>query len=118
MLVLSRKVGDSIKIGDNIEIVVNRISGNRVTIGVDAPKDVRILRGEVELELDDDAVLALSSLITAIRQAKPNSPRRHTTTLLPTVTAALGDHVNFCRARFHYDEDARGLLISNFRSNR
>ncbi|MHC2066966.1 carbon storage regulator [Bremerella sp. T1] len=63
MLVLSRKVGDSIKIGDNIEIVVNRISGNRVTIGVDAPKDVRILRGEVELELDDDAVLALSSLM-------------------------------------------------------
>lgn len=65
MLVLSRKVGDSIKIGDNIEIVVNRISGNRVTIGVDAPKDVRILRGEVELELDDDAVLALSGLMNA-----------------------------------------------------
>ncbi len=63
MLVLSRKVGDSIKIGDNIEIVVNRISGNRVTIGVDAPKDVRILRGEVELELDDDAVMALSGLM-------------------------------------------------------
>ncbi|WP_144972001.1 carbon storage regulator [Bremerella volcania] len=65
MLVLSRKVGDSIKIGDNIEIVVNRISGNRVTIGVDAPKDVRILRGEVELELDDDAVLALTGLMNA-----------------------------------------------------
>lgn len=64
MLVLSRKVGDSIKIGDNIEIVVNRISGNRVTIGVDAPKDVRILRGEVELELDDDAVLALTGLMS------------------------------------------------------
>ena len=65
MLVLSRKVGESIKIGDNIEIVVNRISGNRVTIGVDAPKDVRILRGEVELELDDDAVLALTGLMSA-----------------------------------------------------
>ncbi|MEW4562679.1 carbon storage regulator [Bremerella sp. JC770] len=65
MLVLSRKVGDSIKIGDNIEIVVNRISGNRVTIGVDAPKDVRILRGEVELELDEDAVLALSGLMSS-----------------------------------------------------
>lgn len=68
MLVLSRKVGDSIKIGDNIEIVVNRISGNRVTIGVEAPKDVRILRGEVEIDLDakdDQAVLALSSLLSA-----------------------------------------------------
>lgn len=65
MLVLSRKVGESIKIGDNIEIVVNRISGNRVTIGVDAPKDVRILRGEVEVELDDDAILALTGLMNA-----------------------------------------------------
>ena len=65
MLVLSRKVGDSIKIGDNIEIVVNRISGNRVTIGVDAPKDVRIMRGEVELELDDDAVMALTGLMNS-----------------------------------------------------
>ncbi|MEX0793113.1 MAG: carbon storage regulator [Pirellulaceae bacterium] len=50
MLVLSRKIGDTIRIGDDIEIVVNRISGNRVTIGIDAPKDVRILRGEVEDE--------------------------------------------------------------------
>ncbi|MEW4453906.1 carbon storage regulator [Bremerella sp. JC817] len=67
MLVLSRKVGDSIKIGDNIEIVINRISGNRVTIGVEAPKDVRILRGEVEVDLDDhsEAVLALSGLLGA-----------------------------------------------------
>ncbi|PQO34311.1 carbon storage regulator [Bremerella cremea] len=63
MLVLSRKIGDSIKIGDNIEIVINRISGNRVTIGVDAPKDVRILRGEVEVELDDDSVAALAGLM-------------------------------------------------------
>lgn len=50
MLVLSRKIGDTIRIGDDIEIVVSRISGNRVTIGIDAPKDVRILRGEVEDE--------------------------------------------------------------------
>ncbi len=64
MLVLSRKVGDSIKIGDNIEIVINRISGNRVTIGVDAPKDVRILRGEVEVELDEDSVAALAGLMS------------------------------------------------------
>ena len=69
MLVLSRKVGDSIRIGDNIEIVVNRISGNRVTIGVEAPKDVRILRGEVEVDLDadsaEDVVMALNGLMSA-----------------------------------------------------
>ena len=47
MLVLSRKIGDEILIGDNIRLVVNRISGNRVTIGIKAPEDVHIVRGEL-----------------------------------------------------------------------
>lgn len=47
MLVLSRKVGEKIVIGDNITITVSRIAGNRVTLGIDAPSDVHILRGEL-----------------------------------------------------------------------
>ena len=47
MLVLSRKVGEEILIGDNIKLVVNRINGNRVTIGVAAPDEVHIVRGEL-----------------------------------------------------------------------
>ena len=48
MLVLSRKVGEEIVIGDNIKLVVSRVRGNRVTIGIDAPDNVRIVRGELE----------------------------------------------------------------------
>ncbi len=48
MLVLSRKEGEQLVIGENIVLTVNRISGNRVAIGVDAPRDVRIIRGELE----------------------------------------------------------------------
>ena len=48
MLVLSRRVGEKIIIGDNISIVVNRVSGNRVSIGVEAPEDVKIVRGELD----------------------------------------------------------------------
>jgi carbon storage regulator len=48
MLVLSRKVGEKLVIGNNITIVVNRVAGNRVTIGIDAPDDVRIIRGELK----------------------------------------------------------------------
>ena len=48
MLVLSRKEGEQLVIGDNIKLTVNRISGNRVAIGIEAPKDVRIVRGELE----------------------------------------------------------------------
>lgn len=48
MLVLSRKVGEKLIIGDNIVLTVNRISGNRVAIGIEAPRDVRIVRGELQ----------------------------------------------------------------------
>ena len=48
MLVLTRRTGERISIGDNIEIVVRRVTGNRVTLGVEAPRDVRILRSELE----------------------------------------------------------------------
>ena len=52
MLVLSRKVGEKLVIGDNITIVVNRVAGNRVTIGIDAPDEVRIIRGELKPTID------------------------------------------------------------------
>ena len=47
MLVLSRKQNQSIVIGDNIKLQVLKISGNTVRIGVQAPTDVKILRGEL-----------------------------------------------------------------------
>jgi len=52
MLVLTRKMGEEIVIGDNIKLVVNRIAGNRVTIGIDAPGCVAILRGELGAATD------------------------------------------------------------------
>ena len=48
MLVLSRKAGERIVIGDNIAVVVNRVAGNRVTLGIEAPQRVKIVRGELE----------------------------------------------------------------------
>ena len=48
MLVLSRKLNEEIMIGDDIRIVVQRISGNRISLGIEAPSDVRIIRGELD----------------------------------------------------------------------
>lgn len=48
MLVLSRKVGQRLVINDNITVVINRIAGNRVQIGIEAPRDVHIMRGELD----------------------------------------------------------------------
>ncbi|MEM8947213.1 MAG: carbon storage regulator [Planctomycetota bacterium] len=47
MLVLSRKVGERIHIGNDVFVEVRRVAGNRVTLAINAPKSVRILRGEL-----------------------------------------------------------------------
>jgi len=48
MLVLSRKQGERLMIGSDIVLTINRISGNRVAIGIEAPRDIRIIRGELD----------------------------------------------------------------------
>ena len=47
MLVLTRKVGDSILIGDSIKIQVVKVKGCQVRLGIDAPKETKIFRQEV-----------------------------------------------------------------------
>ena len=62
MLVLSRKVGERLVIGGNITVVVNRVAGNRVTLGIEAPDTVRIVRGELEGARGDFAHLPASKV--------------------------------------------------------
>ncbi len=50
MLVLSRKTGERIMIGDKIAITVVRISQGTVRIGIDAPRDLSVVREEVILQ--------------------------------------------------------------------
>lgn len=50
MLVLSRKVGEKLIIDGNITVEVVRVQGNRITLGLVAPADVKILRGELNAE--------------------------------------------------------------------
>mgnify|MGYP001290562746 CR=1 FL=1 len=47
MLVLRRKVGESLIVGDDIELVVLGVEGDRVKLGIQAPKDVEIVRKEL-----------------------------------------------------------------------
>lgn len=47
MLVLSRKVGEELVIGENVRVFVSRIEGNRVTLATHAPASVKIRRGEI-----------------------------------------------------------------------
>ena len=47
MLVLSRKVGDKLVIDGNITVQIVKILGNRISLGIVAPSDVTVLRGEL-----------------------------------------------------------------------
>ena len=58
MLVLSRKTGEKIYIGEDVFVEVRRVAGNRVTLAINAPKSVRILRGELKESADSFEVLA------------------------------------------------------------
>lgn len=54
MLILSRKVGERIQIGDGITVEVTAIRGGQVRLGIAAPDDAKILRGELERRERDD----------------------------------------------------------------
>ncbi|MBX7167906.1 MAG: carbon storage regulator CsrA [Pirellulales bacterium] len=47
MLVLSRKANEKIQIGDGITVTVLRIKGNQIKLGIEAPRDVRVIRSEL-----------------------------------------------------------------------
>ena len=54
MLVLTRKSNQSIMIGDEIEVSVLSIMGEKVRIGIQAPRDIPVFRKEVYLEIQQD----------------------------------------------------------------
>jgi carbon storage regulator len=47
MLILTRRIGETVKIGNDISVVVLGVKGRQCRIGIDAPKDVDILREEI-----------------------------------------------------------------------
>jgi carbon storage regulator len=58
MLVLSRKPGEKVVLGGGITVTVVEVRGDRVCIGIDAPDQVRILRGELACWQEEPADLA------------------------------------------------------------
>jgi carbon storage regulator len=62
MLVLTRKVGESVRIGDDIRVTIVRIRGDRIRFRIKTPNDVAVYREEVINSLTEAAQLALTSV--------------------------------------------------------
>lgn len=58
MLVIRRRAGEAVLIGDGIEVRVLESSGGRVTLGITAPKEVPILREEIRLAAEENTAAA------------------------------------------------------------
>lgn len=61
MLVLARKVNESIVIGDDIEVVVIDIKGDQVKLGIKAPKQITVHRKEIYDEIQKENIAALNT---------------------------------------------------------
>ncbi|WP_060205267.1 carbon storage regulator CsrA [Sporosarcina koreensis] len=69
MLVLSRKTNETIKIGDDIEIRILEVKGDTIRIGIEAPENIDILRGELVqsiTETNTEAVTLDASLFSQL----------------------------------------------------
>mgnify|MGYP004472329403 FL=1 len=62
MLALSRKQGESIVIGNNIEITVLEVKGDQVKIGISAPKSVPVYRKEIYAQIQEENREAVANL--------------------------------------------------------
>jgi carbon storage regulator len=58
MLVLTRKTNQSIMIGDDIEVSILSVAGDKVRIGIDAPRDIAVFRKEVYIAIDEGSAPA------------------------------------------------------------
>ncbi|MEM5016188.1 carbon storage regulator CsrA [Metabacillus indicus] len=74
MLVLTRKTGEAIKIGDDIEISVISISGDQVKIGINAPKHIDIHRKEIYLSIQEENNKAADVSLSLLSQLRNRLP--------------------------------------------
>ena len=131
MLILTRRIGESIMVGDNIRLVVLEIRGRQIRLGIEAPADIVVLREEIAQRLTDEnrraasfnyqeaqqAVNALTLEFAhklALRSPRPESP---TVTIesqaLGRVTISEDQIITFASGLPGFPDEHRFALIND-----
>lgn len=63
-MILARRLGETVLIDDDIEVKFFSVESNQIRIGIQAPKDVKILREELRLEAEDEARPAIADALS------------------------------------------------------
>lgn len=83
MLILSRKLGESVTIGNDILVKVVAVSGNQVRLGIEAPREIRVLREEIFNAMQEENRAAAAAPDTnrrlgdALKRLLPNVPDKN-----------------------------------------
>ena len=112
MLTLTRKIGESIRIGDNIIVVVKEIKGKQVRIGIEAPRDVYVCREELFMKIkqanqgalapdavvttsgNTDALTTLGRLLLSRQAPVPQSGKKETESQVNASSATATPHLS------------------------
>ena len=107
MLVLTRKSNQSIMIGDDIEVSVLSIMGEKVRIGIQAPRDIPVFRKEVYLEIQQENVAAGASARAEVDDALKRLSTQQSAIATPARVTALSQDV-IERREHRVGHDRRG----------
>jgi len=90
MLILTRRIGEKLIIGENVTVAVLSVKGNQVRIGIDAPRDVTVNREEIYQRILKEREALKGNGVVKTPAPKARTPIR--TAKLPTRTAKLPVH--------------------------
>jgi len=70
MLILSRKSGETIWIGEDVELVISEVKGDQVKIGIRAPRSIEVVRGELRQDVSNSNAESVVTNLDLLKKPK------------------------------------------------